>query len=253
MRRGGSARPGTKLILEKKSRLLSFKLDQDYGWDDGLVCGGMMDIAVAVVDSKASARPFVQMLNDLADDKPANLHISVENDQAATVQFDLPIPPSPKLLIAGAGHVGQALANLAHRIGFRITVIDDRADLLTAERFPNAKRITGDIESELLQLPVDENTYGVIVTRGHKHDAQALRAAIGREWKYLGMIGSKRKIRQILAGLHEQGISRERLAIVQCADWIGNRRRQRRGNRGEHCGGVDRRATGSGGILRLRR
>ncbi|HEY0009266.1 MAG TPA: XdhC family protein, partial [Tepidisphaeraceae bacterium] len=92
---------------------------------------------------------------------------------------------------------------------------DDRADFLTPQRFPAAEAlITGAVDVELRRLLVDAQTYIVLVTRGHHRDSAALEAIIDRPAKYIGMIGSKRKVRTILGQLAEQGVPLESLAKV---------------------------------------
>ncbi len=103
--------------------------------------------------------------------------------------------PAPRLLIAGAGHVGRAVARLGAFLGFAVQVFDDRPEFATSARFPEAERIiVGDPAVELGRASIDGGTFVVIVTRGHRHDAAALRACIRRPAAYLGMIGSARKV-----------------------------------------------------------
>jgi xanthine dehydrogenase accessory factor len=106
-----------------------------------------------------------------------------------------PHAPPPRLLIAGAGHVGRAVARQGKLLGFEVTVIDDRPELSNRAAIPEADRfLVGPIAGVLARLPLGGDAYVVIVTRGHRHDAAALRACIGRAAAYLGMIGSARKI-----------------------------------------------------------
>lgn len=202
------------LMQERQSRLLSFRLDHDYGWDDGLVCGGIMDIAVQVIDSPESARSLEVARDRLAANQAVKLSIGVADEQGQLANFELEVPRTPSLVLAGAGHVAKALAEVAQRIGFAVTVIDDRADCLTAERFPGATCVLGPIEQKLTEARIDEQTYVVIVTRGHRNDGRALGAVINSSARYVGLIGSKRKVRTILDDLFKQGVSRERLLAV---------------------------------------
>jgi xanthine dehydrogenase accessory factor len=203
-----------RLMNESQNRLLSFSLDHDYGWDDGLVCGGVMDVAVQVLRSPESVLPFEEILKSVAAGREATLVAEVFDEQMRPARFELPVLPAPRLVIAGAGHVGQALAEMAARAGFQVTVIDDRPDYADASRFPDAQCIIGDIEQELSRFPIDRFTFIVIVTRGHKHDAQALAAVIDSPACYVGLIGSKRKIHDIFEALHSQGVLHEKLAKV---------------------------------------
>ncbi len=106
-----------------------------------------------------------------------------------------PVFPAPRLIIAGAGHIGRALTSLAALLDFDTLVVDDRPELGTPQNLPEASEVmTGDIGHLMEHLPVDADTYIVIVTRGHAGDADALRACIGSPAAYIGMIGSRRKI-----------------------------------------------------------
>jgi xanthine dehydrogenase accessory factor len=104
------------------------------------------------------------------------------------------VPPS-RLVIAGAGHVGRAVASLGGFLGFDVVVIDDRPEFANTARFPEAGQlIVGDIAGSLDALPVSSETYIVIVTRGHRQDEAALRACIRRRAAYIGLIGSRHKV-----------------------------------------------------------
>jgi xanthine dehydrogenase accessory factor len=130
------------------------------------------------------------------DAKPALLRAgSGEKKMAEELLFLEPLFPLPRLVIAGAGHIGQAVARLGKLLDFEVTVIDDRAEYANRERFPEAERIVvEDIGRALENFQISSDTYIVIVTRGHRHDAEALRACIHSPAAYLGMIGSRRKI-----------------------------------------------------------
>src|SRR5262249_7225601 len=105
-------------------------------------------------------------------------------------------------------------ASQANALGFAVSVLDDRSDCASAERFPSASRVVGDIEAELARYPIDPLTYVVIVTRGHRHDGRALATVINTPAKYIGLIGSKRKVITIYQDLFSQGVSIERLLTV---------------------------------------
>jgi xanthine dehydrogenase accessory factor len=202
-----------KLLHARESKLLTFKLDHDYGWDDGLSCGGAMDIFVQTLVDSADAAPFRAAIDAMSRGEPATLEINYELEGASKT-FRETLDPPAKLLIVGAGHVGQALAALATPLGFHVDVLDDRSDCASAERFPNADRHVADIESSLRDWPIDPQTYVVIVTRGHRHDGRALAAVIDSPARYLGLIGSKRKVKTIFEDLVSQGVSLERLLRV---------------------------------------
>jgi xanthine dehydrogenase accessory factor len=109
-----------------------------------------------------------------------------------------PIEPSPELYVVGAGHVGYHLANLAHEVGFRVHVVDDREKFASRDRFPNAVEVvTEDIPAWIERTPLPQHAYVVIVTRGHTNDLEALRALAPRDLRYLGLIGSRAKVARI--------------------------------------------------------
>jgi xanthine dehydrogenase accessory factor len=97
---------------------------------------------------------------------------------------------------------------------FRVIVIDDRPDFASAKRFPTATLRIGPVETELAKLSLNQQSYVVIVTRGHRRDALALAAVVRSQARYIGLIGSKRKILKIFAELREQGVSTEQLSKV---------------------------------------
>jgi xanthine/CO dehydrogenase XdhC/CoxF family maturation factor len=127
-----------------------------------------------------------------------------------------PVVPGPLLLIAGGGHVGQALAVQAALLGFEVTVLDDRPEFTDPALFPDPASFAGgvrtrccDVEQELAAQPLGPDTYLVIVTRGHQHDAAALRACLRRPAAYIGMIGSRRKVALMRQSFVESGWATE--------------------------------------------
>ena len=245
-------------------QLLEFQLDSDYGWDDGLICGGNMKIFIDLPRTTAEAEMFekLQALNEakiplvcatvvtsakqgvdvgmkmlfantgerigtlgnptLEGVVAAESAVVLERNRAGLFQADEtasvflePLQPRPTLLIAGAGHVGQALCHLGDWLDFDVVIIDDRADFAAAERLPEAdKIIIGDIATELREYPITQLTYVVIVTRGHQHDESALHSVVESEARYIGLIGSRRKIKLIFDDLMEAGISKAHLQRV---------------------------------------
>ena len=126
----------------------------------------------------------------------AQLYTESREDSSEQKQvFVEPIIPRPLLIIAGGGHIGQALALQGNLAGFDIVVLDDRSEFTNSELFPSQTRtICGDISKELSKINADKDTYIVIVTRGHKNDAEALEVSMKKSPAYIGMIGSKRKV-----------------------------------------------------------
>jgi len=233
--------------LDDGDRLLfDLSLDDDYGWDDGLICGGQVRVAVdpdvarnvpaytsaieslarrergilvtpvAISDEAVGEARWisasnldeesnaVQLREALEKEKP--LHVTSENGEL----FVEPVIPSPHLIIAGGGHVGQAVAYQADRLGFEVTVIDDRPMYSDAARFPDAcETICGPIAEEVAKQVFTPDTYMLIVTRGHRNDGVVLQACINEPAAYIGLIGSRRKIHLIRKGFIKDGIATE--------------------------------------------
>src|SRR5689334_17636704 len=151
--------------------------------------------------------------------KPELVHYELSDDFAQETglicggQMDVyiePIEPSPELYVVGAGHVGFHLATLAHEVGFRVHVVDDREKFASAERFPNAAEVVvEDIPTWISRTNLPPHVYVVIVTRGHTNDLDALRALAPKDLRYLGLIGSRAKVARIYDALTEEGTSAE--------------------------------------------
>jgi xanthine dehydrogenase accessory factor len=128
------------------------------------------------------------------------LDLPVPGEQQTAKFFLEPVTPLPRLVIAGAGHIGRALSHLGRLLDFEVTVIDDRKEYANPANLPDADRIIVEAIGEAMRKEKkDNNTYIAIVTRGHSHDADALRPCIGSAAAYVGMMGSKKKV----AKMHE--------------------------------------------------
>jgi xanthine dehydrogenase accessory factor len=156
--------------------------------------------------------------------KPQLVHYELTDDFAEESglicggQMDVyiePIEPSPELYIVGAGHVGFHLARVAHEVGFRVHVVDDREKFANQERFPTATEvIVDDIAAWLTGATLPPHAFAVIVTRGHTHDLDALRALAPKDLRYLGLIGSRAKVARVYDALAAEGVSADVLAKV---------------------------------------
>jgi xanthine dehydrogenase accessory factor len=126
-----------------------------------------------------------------------------------------PVEAAPQLYIVGAGHVGTQLAHVARPVGFRIHVLDDREKFANTERFPEADEVIVDsIPDWLHKAEIPPTSYVVVVTRGHRHDLDALRSLAARDLRYIGLIGSKAKVKKIYDALLEEGMPLECLQRV---------------------------------------
>lgn len=141
---------------------------------------------------------YEEIKNSFRSGKPILLEIQ-EREQEDFSQKKLlflePLFPQSHLVIAGAGHIGKALAHLGNRLDFEVTVLDDREEFANPENIPEADHlIVGDIGTIIRDIPKTPDTFIVIVTRGHSQDSNALSACIASDAGYIGMIGSARKI-----------------------------------------------------------
>jgi len=129
--------------------------------------------------------------------------------------FIEPILPPPTLYIFGGGHISLPLAKIGKLLGFKIAVIDDRAEFANPQRFPEAElTLAGDLKKVFPELKINKSSYIVIITRGHQYDELALEWAVGTQAKYIGMIGSRTKNKAILSHLLAKGIPQELLDKV---------------------------------------
>lgn len=179
----------------------------------GTVGGGKMEAWVIEKAVEAIRQRQSQLVHfDLVD--PAQGDVSICGG-AADVFIDV-IVPQPTLLIVGAGHVAQPTAEIAALCGFSVTVMDDRAEMVSQERFPHADhRLVGDIVETLKSITITPDTHIVIVTRGHAYDEDALRAVIASPAAYIGMIGSRRKVAMTFERLRADGVDESLIARVR--------------------------------------
>jgi xanthine dehydrogenase accessory factor len=211
------------LVALRKGTTASFELvlDHDFGWDDGLVCGGK--VCGLILPEAAAAEAVWRRL--APREKPLvwgvrndfSIGLREESDGADWRHIETVSPPHA-LWIAGGGHVARAVAPLAEGLDFQVSVFDDRAALLQPGFFPAGTTLRSGFWEDLLQGPFPaQPAFGLIVTRGHQHDALALRHWIQRPFAFLGMIGSSRKRRLIFSRLVEDGMAtREQLDLVAC-------------------------------------
>ncbi len=132
-----------------------------------------------------------------------------------TEVFIEPLGPVPEIYVFGGGHVGLATARTGAIAGFRVIVVDDRPMFCNPERFPQADEcIVAHFDGVFEQLDIGEDSYLVAVTRGHAHDESVVEQALGTNAGYIGMIGSRYKVRRILKSLGERGATDEQLARI---------------------------------------
>lgn len=195
-------------------------LDHDFGWDDGLICGGKVTCVLLPNPTEA-----LSIFRELATrDRARTWGISSDYnvllcDETATgLMFRETVWPPEQLWIAGAGHIARAVAPLAESVDFEVTVFEDRPAMADGKFFPPATKLRAGYWDELLAekfptLP----TLGLIVTHGHQHDSLVLSKWVHKPFAFLGMIGSRRKRNVIFDQFIAEGIaSKEQLERVAC-------------------------------------
>jgi xanthine dehydrogenase accessory factor len=141
---------------------------------------------------QAIVRGSVAILND---EKSKLVAIEIPDGGKLQVFFEVMLEP-PKLIVVGAGHIAVPLVQIAKVLDFHVTVIDDRLLYANRERFPAADEVlVGDMAQMLKEMTLTPSCYIVLITRGHKYDEPCLREILHSKAKYIGMIGSKRRIK----------------------------------------------------------
>jgi xanthine dehydrogenase accessory factor len=160
-------------VMHKEApRKLVFHLNNEATYDNGLICGGTVEI-------------FIE-----------------------------PILPQPILYLFGGGHVSTAVAKAAQAVGFGVGVIDDREAFANSQRFPMAQEIYTSYDDAFAKLQPNPSSYLVIVTRGHKEDMRVLAWAVRTSARYVGMIGSRRKVLSVYKALEKEGYTMEEFERV---------------------------------------
>lgn len=142
----------------------------------------------------------------------------VETERGVAVVYVEPHRPPPELVIVGAGHIARPLCTAGALLGFRVTVLDDRPEFATRERFPEAAEVRrADFSDPFQGVAIGAQTYLVLVTRGHKYDFEALVDVLRRPVQpaYIGMVGSRRRTRAALEQVVREGIDPARIEAVR--------------------------------------
>jgi len=184
------------------------------------VLGGLSDEALMQLSERAvDAIPGLLEINENGSMRAV---VRIEPSGAPRVFID-PITGAQRLIIAGAGHIAAPLAALGSMLGFHVTVVDDRASFANHQRFPNAdKIIVSPFSAAFESLRLDGHCYVISVTRGHSFDEEVVPAVLrqqthlpkGQAGCFLGMIGSRRRVRAMLGHLEEEGFDRMLLGEI---------------------------------------
>jgi len=167
-------------------------------------------------DASLEAQVTRECLAAIENGQHKTVQLTLEENPQASVELFIEVAvPRPSLLIVGAGHVGQSLAQTGKLVGFQVVVLDDRPDFANVERFPEADEIiVADFIETLRDYPITDANYIVLVTRGHRYDEQSLREILNSSAAYIGMIGSRRRVATVLRHLAEEGYPPERLQQI---------------------------------------
>jgi xanthine dehydrogenase accessory factor len=234
-----------KTLRTGKAESFELLLDHDFGWDDGLICGGKVFGLILPNAQKAGEKFWTELAErkrarswGVTEDfsikaRRQSLEAGGQKLERAQRQkrsqslvtsaatewlYDETVTPPCVLWIAGAGHIAQAVAPLAVRLDFAVTIFDDRPALANHQYFPQEVSLQAEVWEKLLKMPLpNAPSFALIVTRGHRHDALVLRDWIHKPFLFLGMIGSSRKSRTIFEHFTEEKIATpEELKRVVC-------------------------------------
>ena len=222
---GGAIALGRTLLRERRSAVHEYKLRHNDGEDIGMVCGGDVTVHLQFI---AAGDPVWKelagsVLQRIALRQPGALVLALDGGAPAlrdvpetdSAHIALPLPIGERAILFGAGHCSLALCPLLTTVGFRVTVVDDRPELVTKERFPTADAvICCDLERVTETVSIGEEDYVVVMTNGHSHDFAVQEQVLRGKYAYIGVIGSRAKTASVNARLREAGISEAAITSV---------------------------------------
>ena len=222
---GGAIALGQTLLRQRHSAIHEYRLHHNDTEDIGMVCGGDVTVHLQFIPAgdetwRALAGTLLRRIAlrhrgwlVLAMDGGAPaLQDTPETDSA---HFSLPLPIGERAILFGAGHCSLALCPLLATVGFRVTVVDNRPELVTKERFPAADAVVCcDLDHLADAVPVSGEDYVVVMTNGHSHDFAVQEQVLRGQYAYIGVIGSRSKTASVNARLRAAGISEDAIASV---------------------------------------
>lgn len=222
---GQSIELGKNLLQERCSTVHEYKLHHNDTEDIGMVCGGDVTVHLQFIAADDAVWNALagDVLHRIALRQPGWLVLALDDgtpalrDDAVTdsARVALPLPIGERAILFGAGHCSLALCPLLTTVGFRVTVVDDRPELVTKERFPTADAVVCcDLDHLADTVPVGGEDYVVVMTNGHSHDFAVQEQVLRGQYAYIGVIGSRSKTASVNARLRAAGIREEAIATV---------------------------------------
>lgn len=212
-----------KVLEEKKFTIMDVARLGDDPKESLMICGGVNKLMLQYLDEK-TRKTYLDVLSINNQGHGAMVRTDLTSGYSELVDIESPkvegyfydlVTPAENLLILGGGYVGYAIYELASILGFEVTVFDDRAEFIENARFPKATRLESGEFIELIDsYQFNDYTYVTIVTRGHLQDGECVKAIIRKDYRYLGLIGSRRKVALIMEDLEKSGYSAEEIEKV---------------------------------------
>ncbi len=175
----------------------------------------------AVVCADGSIQGDVSRLEALTRSIREAALAALEERKSRTVEIQMGVrvflnvlAPEATLIVCGAGHIAVPLARFGREVGFRVTVLDDRAEFANPGRFPGCAVVVDEFTAALANMNLGKSAYVIIITRGHEHDADCLLEVLKKETAYVGLIGSRRRVGFVLQIIEQQGIAPGRIKDV---------------------------------------
>ena len=188
-------------------------LVRDDGSIVGTIGGGAAELEVIQIAREVIEREKPQSISFNLTKRPG-----IDAGMVCGGSLDIfvePVVPSPTLYVFGAGHCALATYRAARSVGFEVVIVDDREAFANRERFPDAKAIiVAELDVAVLQLAPNPASYIVSLTPGHMTDMRVLRWSLGTQARYIGMMGSRRKVTGIFQELQKEGVPPESFARV---------------------------------------